>query len=125
MATAPERISKRMLDEIESAEQRIVSHVTGLEIQLKNLKNPKLFPFNLGHLDSAMRAFSCTGLQISYDDIRAMAKLKSAHSDPFDRLLMAQAMNNNLVLATVDSDILRCGRKSGQFSVLSRSTIQT
>lgn len=123
MATTPDRIPKRMIEAIESAEQRFVSHVTALEIQLKNLKNAKLFPFNVDHLEAATKAFSCTGLPISYNEIRAIAKLKGAHSDPFDRLLMAQAMNNNLILATLDGDILRYARKSGQFAVLSRSTI--
>lgn len=63
MATAPSRIPKRLLGAIETAGHRFVSHATALEIQLKHLKRPELFPFSLHHLDVAMKEFSCTELR--------------------------------------------------------------
>lgn len=124
MATTPNRVPKRLLRAIETASRRFVSHVTAMEIQLKHLKNEKLFPFGLHHLGTAMKEFSCTELSISYEDIRKIGELRHAHADPFDRLLMAQAANRDLYLATLDEDILACFRRGKTFSVFADRAMQ-
>jgi PIN domain nuclease of toxin-antitoxin system len=117
MATAPKKIPRRLLAAIESANKRLVSHATALEVQLKNLKNEKLFPFSLDHLDQVMKEFSCTELPITYSDIRAIGDMRPTHQDPFDRLLMAQASNRKVYLATLDQDILGYFHQSKAFYV--------
>ena len=119
MATAPEKLPKRMRASIESSSRRFVSHVTALEIQLKNLKNAESFPFSLAHLELSMKEFACTELPIVYEDIRSMERFQTAHPDPFDRLLMAQASNRAVYLTTLDRDILRCFKRDRSFSILS------
>lgn len=107
MAISPRQIPVRLLHAIEQAERRLVSHVTALEIQLKNLKNPAAFPFSLRHLEASMKEFSCTELPLSYSDTAALSQMEFLHSDPFDRLLMAQSRARNLCLATTDKAIHR------------------
>jgi len=117
MATAPSRIPKRLLGAIETAGHRFVSHATALEIQLKHLKRPELFPFSLHHLDVAMKEFSCTELPITYSDIRTVGQMRPLHQDPFDRLLIAQAANQKVYLATLDQDILRYFHRDKPFAI--------
>jgi PIN domain nuclease of toxin-antitoxin system len=118
MATDPDRISLQLLDWIEEADTRFVSHVTALEIHLKNMKSPDAFPFSLLHLEQTMKEYTCTELPITYQDINVLGQMRFLHSDPFDRLLMAQARNRKIKLVTLDKDILRTFQRSKQFSVL-------
>lgn len=43
-----------------------------------------------------------TELEISFADATLAGSLPRHHNDPFDRMLVAQAMNNSLVLVTRD-----------------------
>jgi PIN domain nuclease of toxin-antitoxin system len=124
MASAPDRIPKRLLTAIEDARHRFVSHITAIEIQLKHLKNPAAFPFALEHLEVAMKQFVCTELPVTYADIKALGHLRLVHRDPFDRLLIAQAANRKFHLATLDVDILRASKKYKEFSVFSNGLLQ-
>lgn len=117
MASAPDRIPKRLLMAIEDARNRFVSHVTAFEVQLKHLKDAAAFPFTLEHLELAMKQFVCTELPITYADIKAAGQLRLLHRDPFDRLLVAQAANRKIHFATLDVDILRASKKYKEFSV--------
>ena len=44
-------------------------------------------------------------LEITIKDGTLAGKLPTYHNDPFDRMLIAQAMNNNLTIITRDSKI--------------------
>ncbi len=41
-------------------------------------------------------------LQLDEASVRHLAKLPPLHRDPFDRMLICQALEHNLVIATVD-----------------------
>jgi PIN domain nuclease of toxin-antitoxin system len=43
-------------------------------------------------------------LPIQYEDVRLLTTLELYHKDPFDRILIAQAMQNNLTMVTRDSN---------------------
>jgi len=43
-------------------------------------------------------------LPIQLEDIRVLTTLELYHKDPFDRILIAQAMQNNLTVITKDSN---------------------
>lgn len=118
MATTTNRLPDRLLKMIERAAHRFVSHVTALEIQLKNVKNPAAFPFSLQHLEQCMREYSCTELPITYADISMLRQMNFLHPDPFDRLLMAQARIRNLYLTTLDKDILLTFERHKAFRIL-------
>jgi PIN domain nuclease of toxin-antitoxin system len=44
-------------------------------------------------------------LPFDEDTIRFLARLPSIHKDPFDRILIAQALQHDLTLLTVDADV--------------------
>ena len=44
-------------------------------------------------------------MEITIKDGNKAGKLPNYHNDPFDRMLIAQAMNNNLAIITRDSKI--------------------
>jgi PIN domain nuclease of toxin-antitoxin system len=46
-----------------------------------------------------------TTLQISQSDVVVASTLPPHHLDPFDRMLVAQAQANSLILVTIDRDI--------------------
>jgi PIN domain nuclease of toxin-antitoxin system len=48
-------------------------------------------------------------LAVRVAHIRALAALPDFHKDPFDRILVAQALAENLVLVTRDSNLARYG----------------
>ena len=43
-------------------------------------------------------------LPIQYEDTRVLTSLELFHKDPFDRILIAQAIQNNLTMITRDSN---------------------
>lgn len=119
LSTNPGKIPPLLLQAIDNATHRFVSHVSALEVQLKHLKDSENFPFSLRHFDQTMKEFACTEMPITVQDIRALEYVKSLHSDPFDRLLMAQASGRNVFLASLDKDIQRSFEASKAFSLFS------
>jgi PIN domain nuclease of toxin-antitoxin system len=106
MATDPDRIPPKLLAAIADAEIRYVSIVTALEIQLKNLRHPDTFTFSNGDLETAMQKFACTQMPLTFQDVATLQQMDFIHNDPFDRLLMRQAANRSIHLATVDQLIV-------------------
>lgn len=45
-------------------------------------------------------------LPISETNLKHLASLPNLHRDPFDRILISQALNGNLTIVTVDQEIL-------------------
>ena len=84
----------------------ILSQISILEIQLKFTKGklpltlePKVF------VREATERHGITLLPLANEAICTTGKLPLLHNDPFDRLLIAQAIQNGLVLVTPDQDI--------------------
>jgi PIN domain nuclease of toxin-antitoxin system len=117
MASAPKRLPHSLMAAIEKAETRFVSHATAWEIQIKHEKHLTRFPFSLRELEQVMRAFSCAELAIEYQDIRRLDEMRFLHTDPFDRLLMAQAGRRALYLATLDENIIKTFESEKAFNI--------
>lgn len=60
-----------------------------------------------GSVANAILRHRFEALTISVEHAEAAASLPAIHSDPFDRLLVAQAQMEGLTLVTVDDQILR------------------
>lgn len=116
-ASAPNRLPRSLLRAIEKAEARFVSHATAWEIQIKRDKYQARFDFSLPQLEQVIKAFSCTELPIEYQDIRQMDKMRFLHSDPSDRLLMAQAALRPVYLATLDENIINTFESEKTFKI--------
>ena len=84
--------------------QVFVSAVTVWEIAIKRGLGKLVFAGTLG---KAIEGHGFTALPITVEQAESAGSLPLLHRDPFDRLLVAQAQLEGLILVTVDEDILR------------------
>lgn len=105
LATDPGRLSPALISALESADERYVSVVSALEIQLKHSKSPSAFPFSLDEMEQSIEKFGCIKIPLTFDDIRTVGHMRFLHNDPFDKLLMAQASIRPVYLASLDQKI--------------------
>lgn len=96
----PERLSTAARNTIESAEEIYVSSVSIWEISIKS---------GLGKLDvdvdellGWLVSLKIVSLPVTWSHARALRELPLHHRDPFDRMLIAQAITEPLHLLTAD-----------------------
>lgn len=112
LATDDRKAKKSLRTQIESATEVYVSAASVWEVAIKHA---------LGKLDGdpvafhqAIETFGFRELPITGEHTLAVAKLPPIHKDPFDRLLIAQAIAEPLTLFTADAVL-------EQYSALVRS----
>ena len=93
------RLPAPLRDAIAGAEALFISAATVWEIAIKSSLGKLDVPPDL--FDRALSA-GAQPLPINWSHARAVAGLPAHHADPFDRLLIAQARAEGLVLASVD-----------------------
>jgi PIN domain nuclease of toxin-antitoxin system len=104
----PEKLSTNVLELCEDNKNTLyLSHVSPWEIQIKS----KLGKLNLQiplqeMIATQQRDNDLKLLPITLQHIYALADLENYHQDPFDRLLIAQAIVESMPLITVDSKIM-------------------
>ena len=102
----PERLPGTVVEQIESASQVFLSAVTAWELSIKQ---------SLGTLTLArpvsdlLHTHGMTELPVTIRHGEAVRNLPPHHRDPFDRLLVAQAIVEGLILVTGDRQLLRYG----------------
>ncbi len=79
-----------------------VSPISLWEISIKKAIGKLKAPENLV---SICEEKGFTAIDITLTDGEAMEKLPNLHKDPFDRMLIVQAINNNLTIITNDNII--------------------
>lgn len=96
----PSKLTQKARSVIEDGNNAVfVSAITGNEIKmLKNLERLIL------HFDDflAVEEYGFDHLPFKYDHAIALDGLPLHHRDPFDRMLIAQAMSENLTIITSD-----------------------
>ena len=107
---SPEKVSEPAQEELSDPEARVyVSAAVAWEIAIK---------MNLGKLDAQevvagfrelMAAKGFHRLAISTDHALRAGMLPLHHTDPFDRMLVAQAQTENLVFLTADEALAAYG----------------
>ncbi len=115
----PEKLNQRAADLLEDENHDVfLSTVSSWEVVIKfsigRLTLPKK-PDEL--LSEVLTNFSFQPLSITHTHSLAVGELAFHHRDPFDRMLIAQARSENLILLTADSmfekypvEILWCGK---------------
>jgi PIN domain nuclease of toxin-antitoxin system len=94
------RLPDRVSEEIRNPDNDIVvSAVTLWEIAIKRLLGKLQFPEDFEEV-MAEEGFSL--LSISYHHLRALDGMPRHHKDPFDRMLIAQSLAENLPIVTND-----------------------
>lgn len=102
--TASPVLSPQICRIIEGAEKVYVSIVSAWEIEIKRSLGRLETPDNL---ETIMQENTFLLLPVSLPHTRIIRSLPLHHRDPFDRMLVAQAMVENLTLLTCDPNILR------------------
>ena len=101
-ARQPERLSGLVRDLLLGSEDLMLSVVSAWEITLKPaLGVPDVAPW----FRQAARNLQAGILPVRLEHIAALEKLPPRHRDPFDRLLIAQAVAGSLTLVTPDDAI--------------------
>jgi PIN domain nuclease of toxin-antitoxin system len=102
----PERIPPHVLSRIESAPEVFVSAVTAWELGIKQALGDLTL---LRPVSEMVRTQNMTELPVTIRHGEAVRDLPLLHRDPFDRLLLAQAMVERLILVTGDRLLLDYG----------------
>lgn len=82
-----------------------VSTASIWEVAIKHRKNPTVMPMNPDLLIDACTESGFQWLEIRLAHIRTTATLRLLHQDPFDRLLIAQAIEEPMRLLTRDRQV--------------------
>jgi PIN domain nuclease of toxin-antitoxin system len=102
----PERIPPYVLLMLESAPQVFLSAVTAWELGIKQALGDLTL---LQPVSEMLHTHNMTELPVTIQHGEAVRDLPLHHRDPFDRLLVAQAMIEGLILVTGDKLLLKYG----------------
>ncbi|MFT4928359.1 MAG: PIN domain nuclease of toxin-antitoxin system [Phenylobacterium sp.] len=104
---APEKLSENVLNILLNENNELyLSHASIWEMQIKIQLNKLTLESKLKELvDSQQQTNGLQLLPIEPKHIYALNKLDTHHRDPFDRMLISQAMTEQMTLLTVDSKI--------------------
>jgi PIN domain nuclease of toxin-antitoxin system len=103
------RLSKRARQQILDAEERYFSAASVWELAIK--ANKRQFVGDLELLLSESEKLGLLPLPISPAHALTVRDLPHHHSDPFDRLLVAQALFEPLILLTADKKVSRYSKQ--------------
>jgi PIN domain nuclease of toxin-antitoxin system len=102
------RLSRAAAAAFDSAENDLfLSAVSGYEIVYK--QNSGRLPSIPDDLARRLQRASITVLPLSFDHALAAALLPGPHRDPWDRIMMAQALAERLTVVTVDPQFAHYG----------------
>ncbi len=98
-------LSKKALKIISTEDEIFVSVASLWEIAIKNSIGKLDLEFSLEKIEELCDEKDITILQINGKQLDKIKLLPKIHSDPFDRLIIAQAQTENLTIITTDSKI--------------------
>ena len=81
------------------------SYVSLWEIAIKQAKGTLQFDIDIPRLKSVLENEEFVYLPTTEYDAERIKTLSDIHKDPFDRLLIAQSIENDLIIVTTDSKI--------------------
>jgi PIN domain nuclease of toxin-antitoxin system len=90
---------------LDPGNQIFVSAASVWEVAIKHRKHPDVMPISPNVLIDACVASGFNWLDISVHHASATLQLPLLHVDPFDRLLVAQALQEPMILLTRDRQI--------------------
>ena len=103
-----DRLSKSAKDIIES-NVCFYSYASFWEISIKQSKKKLEFTHTVYEIDEMCRRAGFRKLTITLDDFFRISNLpfqdNVRHNDPFDRILISQALENDLTIVTTDGNI--------------------
>ena len=110
-AFEPARLSPKAVETLQSREIPLAFSLASLwEVAIKTSLGRPDFMVDPGLLHRSLLAEGFVELPITARHLVRVATLPWVHRDPFDRLLVAQAIEDKLTLLTVDATLKRYGR---------------
>ena len=108
-AEGSQRLPKEFVKLIEDNSNELIFSVVSIwEVAIKVRRRPN-FDITAGLLRRFLLDNGFEELQVTGEHAAAVENLPSIHGDPFDRLLVAQAFSEGLVLLTVDRTLAQYG----------------
>ena len=108
LLTEPQRLPSKLLDALADPGHDIMfSAVNIWEVAIKNALGKPNFNFNPGAVLQAARDARLGELPVQAEHAARVSTLELLHRDPFDRLLIAQALCESARLLTADRMIAR------------------
>ena len=108
---SPENLPEYIVEMICNENNDVYLSVASLwEISIKHKKNPLKMPFTASQIRDYCQRAGYFFLSISVDSISAFDKLAfDGNNDPFDQILVSQAISNNMKFLTHDEKIKKFG----------------
>jgi PIN domain nuclease of toxin-antitoxin system len=104
--SSPQSLSAKVRNLIEGGKSPIVVSVASLwEVMIKANKGLLPIPNPTVWLEAALKSIDATVAPVRSNHIYALDRMPAIHRDPFDRLLIAQALAEGWVLITCDDAI--------------------
>ena len=101
-----DRLRPQVLETLRRAEQRYLSAVTAWELSLKQAAGKLRLRTPVGAM---LESFGLLELPVAIRHGDRAALLPLFHRDPFDRMLVAQALVEGLILVTADVELAQYG----------------
>jgi PIN domain nuclease of toxin-antitoxin system len=100
------RLTLQIREKLRYADQRYLSAATAWELSLKQAAGKLFLGASVG---SMLARFRLEELPVTIRHGDRAATLPPLHGDPFDRMLVAQALEENLILVTADRQLANYG----------------
>lgn len=101
---SPEKLSPITLNTINSSPRVLVSTISLWEIAIKVALNKLQFP-DLTRIEEILKQCQFEVLQITLSHVLRTTQLPHHHRDPFDRMLVAQSLEEDLCLISRDPSL--------------------
>ncbi|HEX4781460.1 MAG TPA: type II toxin-antitoxin system VapC family toxin [Usitatibacter sp.] len=102
-AGAPEKLPTTALAEIENTDNELLFSAASLwEVAIKAARGRDDFVADAGEIRETLEESGFQELPISSLHAVALSRLPAIHADPFDRMLVAQALSEPMALMTTD-----------------------
>ena len=110
MAFSPEQLPSTLIPDLEDRQQRFLVSVVSLwEVAIKRSLNRPDFQFDAAALRQQLQREGFEELPIRAEHCLAVQHLPWHHRDPFDRLLIAQAQQEQIQLLSCDQSLSQYG----------------
>ena len=107
-AVEPERLSLAASSLVENPDNAIMFSVVSLwEVAIKTGRGRADFRIDAGVLRRSLFDNGYAELAVTGAHAAALANLPALHKDPFDRILVAQAMSEGVTLVTADPQVAK------------------
>ncbi len=108
VTASPEKVPENILHQIQDTKNTIFFSAASIwEIAIKHTFGKPDFFFNPLIIHQALVENNYTELPITSNHAIAIQHLQKIHKDPFDRMLIAQAIAENMLLMTADQTIVK------------------